>query len=420
MNRICKQPLTLLVSLLVILLAPKSLVAQATFTSDELFNAARKEAFETKNYKKATVLAQQALVLSPNYTDIQVFLGRLYTWSGKTDSARIVFKKILAENPLHEETLQANFDLEYWNDRYPKALELAEVAVSAYPNRENFTTDKVKALRALGKAQEALSTINAFLTSHPSSTEAEKLQTTLKNELSVYKIGLSYTFTYFDKRFSQPWHLAAFSLGKQSKWGSLNLGFNYAHRFGADASELEIESYPSIAKGWYAYVGGATSLSTYGLFAKYRIGFSLYKSLPHGFELEAGLRQLRFSDNTTVYVGGLGKYLGNSFVQVRSYLTPSSLGLSKSFSLSSRIYLSDNRFNYIGFNVGSGVSPDDQSQVNNLKTTLKAFKVGSEYSRIIRQKTTLSVSFAWINEEYQANTFGNQFGLNFGIQRRFR
>jgi hypothetical protein len=82
--------------------------------------------------------------------------------------------------------------------------------------------------------------------------------------------------------------------------------------------------------------------------------------------------------------------------------------------------LSDNRFEYLGFSVGTGVSPDDKAQVNNLTNQLQTFKVGAEYSRNVRQKTTLSVSINWINEEYLASTFGNQFGANFSIQHRFR
>ncbi len=420
MNTINKHTASIFLGLCFIFFCESPLFAQNKASSDDLFTEARKEAFDAKNYKKAIRLAQEALQLSPNYTDIQVFLGRLYTWTEKTDSARFIFKKVLAANPLHEDALQANFDLEYWNYRFPRALEIAEVAVGAYPNRENFTTDKAKALRAMGKAQEALNTIDAFLGSHSASTELQNLQVNLKNELSVYRLGLNYSFTYFDKRFTQPWQLAGLSLGKQYRWGSVNMGINYAHRFGSDATEFELESYPSLAKGLYAYVGGASSISSYGLFAKYRVGLSLYKGLGRGFELEAGFRHLRFSDNTTVYVGGLGKYLGNSFLQLRTYLTPNSNGVSNSFTLSNRFYLSDNRFEYLGFSVGTGVSPDDKAQVNNLTNQLQTFKVGAEYSRNVRQKTTLSVSINLINEEYLASTFGNQFGANFSIQHRFR
>jgi tetratricopeptide (TPR) repeat protein len=149
MNTINKHTASIFLGLCLIIFGESTVFAQNKPSSDDLFTEARKEAFDAKNYKKAISLAQQALQISPNYTDIQVFLGRLYTWTDKTDSARFIFKKVLTANPWHEDVLQANFDLEYWNDRFPKALEIAEVAVNAYPNRENFTTDKAKALRAM-------------------------------------------------------------------------------------------------------------------------------------------------------------------------------------------------------------------------------------------------------------------------------
>lgn len=396
-----------------------SLFAQIETSSDELFLQARKEAFDAKNYSKAIALSKKALEISPKYTDIRVFLGRLYTWTDRPDSARVFLHAVLAENPTHEEALQASFDVEYWNDRFSKALEFAERGAKAYPNGENFAIDVAKTQRALGTPSDALSGIEAFISKNSSSQAIEALRTSLKNELSVYKLGVSYAFNYFDKRFSQPWHLTGLSFGKQYPWGSVNMGLNYAHRFGKGANELELESYPSIAKGFYAYIGAAGAISSVGLFPKYRVGFSLYKSLPHSFELEAGLRHLQFTNNTTIYVTGVGKYVGNSFIHLRSYLTPGNNGLSSSFSLSTKCYLSDQRYDFIGFSLGRGVSPDDQSQVSNLVNRLNTLKAGLDYSKNIRPKTTLAVSASWIYEEYQLDTFGNQFGLSFSFQKRF-
>lgn len=42
-------------------------------SSDELFEQARKQAFESKNYTKAIALSKLALSKSPDYTDISVF-----------------------------------------------------------------------------------------------------------------------------------------------------------------------------------------------------------------------------------------------------------------------------------------------------------------------------------------------------------
>ena len=55
--------------------------AQKSPSSDELFTNARHAAFEDKNYEKAKQLAFEALKKSPDYADIDIFLGRVYSWN---------------------------------------------------------------------------------------------------------------------------------------------------------------------------------------------------------------------------------------------------------------------------------------------------------------------------------------------------
>src|SRR5690348_383736 len=55
--------------------------SQDTLTSDGLFNAARDAAFKQDNYPKAIDYCKRGLTISPAYADINIFLGRLYTWS---------------------------------------------------------------------------------------------------------------------------------------------------------------------------------------------------------------------------------------------------------------------------------------------------------------------------------------------------
>src|SRR5690606_13598529 len=112
--------------------------AQNDLSSDELYVLARKEAFDNSNYPKAVQLSRQALEASPDYHEIRTFLGRLYTWSDKIDSARSAFATVLAKEPSNEDALSASFDLEYWNENYNKALEIAERGLKSHPNSEIF------------------------------------------------------------------------------------------------------------------------------------------------------------------------------------------------------------------------------------------------------------------------------------------
>ena len=54
-------------------------------SSDELFKEARNAAFEQKDYEKTKGLAYQALAQSPGYADIDIFLGRIFTWNHEYD-----------------------------------------------------------------------------------------------------------------------------------------------------------------------------------------------------------------------------------------------------------------------------------------------------------------------------------------------
>lgn len=106
--------------------------AQNSLSSDELFSNARNAAFEDKNYEKAKKLAFEALEKSPNYADVDIFLGRIYSWDHQYDSARIHFLKVLNAKP-NEDASIAYADLEYWNDDYQKSLEICSDALNVYP-----------------------------------------------------------------------------------------------------------------------------------------------------------------------------------------------------------------------------------------------------------------------------------------------
>src|SRR3982751_5107096 len=92
---------------LILLLVLYSLLTEGSFaqetSSDDYFRMARKAAFEENNYTAAILLSKQALEQSPGYTDIELFLGRVYYWSGKADSSMLILKAALDNNPAYED-----------------------------------------------------------------------------------------------------------------------------------------------------------------------------------------------------------------------------------------------------------------------------------------------------------------------------
>src|SRR5215831_20871466 len=71
------------------------LSAQDTSSTDDLFQMARKAAFDENDYPKAKNYCNKILTANPHYIDATVFLGMLYAWNKQYDSAKINFQKAL-------------------------------------------------------------------------------------------------------------------------------------------------------------------------------------------------------------------------------------------------------------------------------------------------------------------------------------
>jgi YaiO family outer membrane protein len=396
-------------------------IAQENLSADEMFVKARKLAFDDKNYPAAIALTKKALVKSPDYTDIEIFLGRLYTFSDKVDSARVVFIEAMRKNPSYEDTYLAYGNLENWNDQSIKALEIVDKGLGYNPKSESLLILKAKILKSLNRYPEANSVLTQTLKFYPKSTEARSLSQSVAYLSAKNTISIGYIQTNFDKQFDDPWHLGNISYGRQTKLGSVIARYNYANRFKTNGSQFEVDLYPKISQIFYAYVSGGYS-NNIGVFPQYRTGFSLYSNLPKSFEAEVGFRTLRFDETTVIYTASLGKYYKNYWFNLRTYLTPSNSSLSQSFSLNVRYY-TGGQDDYLSFKIGTGISPDnDRNSVQlNVRNPykLKSNNASFGYYKSIKQTNLISVNFSYENQEYLPQTRGNQFSVGLGLSKRF-
>ena len=393
--------------------------AQSNLTSDELFKSARDAAFEQKNYPKAIELSKIALKQSPDYADIQIFLGRLYTWSDMPDSARKVFETLLSKKPELEDASLAAGSLEFWNDNPDKALQIVDAGLGFHPNSPSLLLLKAKVLNDLKKWPEANEVVNKVLKINPNETEARALSSRIKDNSTKNKISLTYDYVYFDKQFDNPWHLTSIDYSRQTKIGSVIGRLNYANRFNNNGLQFEVDAYPRISKTFQAYVSGGYS-NNVGVFPNYRGGFSLYANLPKGFEAELGFRYLNFGNNTWIYTASVGKYFKSFWFNLRTFLTPSNNDLSRSVMFTTRYYFGG-ADDYFTLRLGSGLSPDNPQ--NNILIG-KNFKLVSNnallgYRKSFKTFNILLINVGIDNQEYKPDTNGNQFELGIGYLRRF-
>ena len=218
---------------------PLNLLAQ-DLDSDQLFELARKTAFDQKDYPKAVQLSKEALARSPEYTDIQVFLGRLYTWMDKVDSARLVFQQLEQKQVQDADFHLAYASLEYWEDQEAKALALVNRGLDYSPKSMDLRLLKAKILNSQGQYSVAQDIVKTILEEQPANSEARDLWNRLKNQSGDREIGLSYNFLYFDKQFADNWHILGLSYKQGTKLGSLIFKTNFANKFASNGLQFEV------------------------------------------------------------------------------------------------------------------------------------------------------------------------------------
>jgi YaiO family outer membrane protein len=414
---IFKKPLFILL-LLTTLINSNFAFAQQQLSSDELFQQARKAAFERKDYALATELSKKALLVSPDYSDIRIFLGRVYTWWNKTDSARECFKKVLNLQPENEDASSAYADLEYWNNNAQEALLICENGLSFHSQSKVLLLKKAKCLIELKRYKQANDDLAALLKTDPKNAEARSLLEKIKDKSAKNKIGVSYDLATFDKQFDDPWHIVSLDYSRSTKAGSFIGRVNYANRFKTNALQFEADAYPRISRTFYSYINAGISNKS-GVFPQYRSGFSLYANLPKSFEAEAGLRYLYFSDATWIYTASVGKYFKNYWFNLRSYITPATKSVSNSYTFTTRYYFKET--NYFGVALGTGISPDETA--NNIQLAnlykLKSYRISADYRNTFKTLNSILFSFSLLQQEYLPKVTGNEFLFSVGYQRRF-
>ncbi|TDO05484.1 YaiO family outer membrane beta-barrel protein [Sunxiuqinia elliptica] len=394
------------------------------YTSDELFQMARTAAFEEDDYPKAIKLSKQALEISPDYSDIRIFLGRIYTWTDRQKEAREAFRYVLERYPGHEDASMAITDLEYWNDNNQAALEYCNKGLEKHPDSEGLLLKKARILNNMKRFDQAYQVAENLLEQHPENDEARSLQRTIRYDSAKNKLSVSHDFSWFDSKYpahlhDSPWHIVGVDYSRYTKIGSVIGRVNWGRRFDNTAFQYEIDSYPYLAKNIMAYMNVGFSDQS-AVFPRFRAGMSLYFSLPKAFEAEAGARFLRFSSNTWIYVASVSKYYKSYWFNLKTYLVPGNEKISHSYTMTTRYY-TGGADDYWKFSFGYGLSPDDAVSVQNYISDyrLKSAHIGLGFRKSIKRFNVIGLSASYINQEFRKDQKGNQINTSVTYIRKF-
>lgn len=414
----------LIFTIICVLLAGNCLSAQQVFSSDDLFKMARTAAFVQKDYSTAIDLASQALNQSPGYNDIRVFLGRLYTWTDKYELAKAEFRCVLEQKPDFEDASVAITDLEYWKDNYDSALNFCNDGLKHYPESEELLLRKAKILNAQGKRNESFNVATCLIDKYPQNESARSLLQNIHYDSALNKVSISHDFIWFNGNYANhlhhyPWHIVGLDYSRYTSIGSVIARINYGNRFGDKAFQFEMDSYPHLMKNITAYINLGMSDKS-AVFPRYRIGMSLYASLPRSFEAEAGFRLLHFSDNAWIYVGSVSKYYKNFWFNGRAYFVPGNQNISHSYTLITRYYFGGVD-DYLKFSAGYGLSPDEANSVQGFASNyrLRSWQFSSGVRKNIRKFNVIGFSASVINQEFDKAKYGVQVNTSVTYIRRF-
>lgn len=370
--------------------------------SAQTFEEAKNYAF---NSERAKARAICRAILAKGYdSDVSILMGRTYAWDQQYDSARVVLQNVLVQNPNNTDALSALADVEYWNDRYPKALEYCDRILEINPENETVQYQKARILNSAEQYNEAAGVLESILRKNSANSDAIRLLEKVRLELMKNKVSINYTYDYFNNSAYEkdPWQLVYLQYARKTSLGTVIGRVNYANRFDQNAMQLEADAYPKISENDYLYLNYGYSDAS--IFPDHRGGFEWNRSFPKAFEGSLGGRILHFqgSKRVIIYTGSVGKYFGNYWFSLRPFVTPGSDGTSVSTYLIVRRYFSDPE-NYIGLRLGVGSSPDERRLLlnePNQSAQLKSKSVKLDYNHIFNNRWILNTGLAFANEDY--------------------
>jgi YaiO family outer membrane protein len=304
---------------------------------------------------------------------------------------------VLEKDPKNETTWVAAINNDLWSEASFSALEMANKGLQYFPNSEEILLVKAKAEENSQNPEDALNTVAFILSLNSNNVDAQNFKESLNQSLRFNAIGVSSSIDLYSEVFD-PMQFYTLKYKRLTKYGSIIAKGNFSRRFSDNGAQFEVDLYPKIAKGLYAYLNLGFSNSY--LYPDVRFGAELHQSLPHSFEVSLGMRSLKYSSTTNIYTGSVGWYTGNSYWSFRPYVTPGDSGASTSGTLNYRKYNSD-ADNYFSIATGIGFSPE-----------LYRFNFEGNEDQIIKLESQ-KINFGYyFTSKSKQNAWGTQLGIS--------
>lgn len=374
-----------------------------------LLDEAFELAYEGK-HAPARKKIESLLLEDTEHLKARALLARTLSWQGHYAKARSEFNKVLANHKNEEALWISAIKNELYAGENYIALGLAYKAQGHIENSQELSRLVDMAYSRVEnhkypKWQDEIARSETRKKNHPSAKkELDEVQQGVENVEPLNRIGVDNMVTVFDQRYD-PWFFSSVSYRRQTKIGAIIPRLNFSSRLGTNGVQYDIDAYPKFLKRFYAYLNYGYSNST--IYPRQKMGGDIYVNLPGAIEFSAGGRFIKTNtQDIKAITNSLGHYRGNYYFSLRSFITPRSDGLTRfSGNLLVRKYLKDAE-NYIGFNIGMGVSPELRQFFSSDETLLA--------------ETILFIESQRINLEYQftGHSKKNIYRARIGVRRQ--
>jgi len=390
--------------------------AQDSFDPDELLIQARDLILNDK-YLEGRKIAFRALAKYPDYADILILVGRSYAWEGKNDSASVYLSRAIVADPTYEDGYVGYLDNLSWAEQYDEAHRILGIAKKAFgePLPDEIRYKESRLLYFEEKYEESYKIAESLFEKKYKKDEMLSFMQTLQRFKRNNAVGIGYDYDNFRGDIS-PWNTFSVYGRTTTKWtGSLIGRVTQSSRFDNTGTLFELDAYPSLGKNAYAYfnIGG----SGVSFFPNFRVGASIYYSLPKSWEIEGGYRYLKFSDATNIYTASLGKYLGNWWLNLRANLIPGTKsGLGTSGNLQARYYFKTGE-DFVSVQVSTGVSPDEESR--DPSQLLDSYRARIGYQQLVTDRIRIDAYTGYSRNELSPGRYRDDLNISLGFEYRF-
>ena len=301
------------------------------------FQLARLLSF-THQHEEAIRLYTELLSTRPANSDLLLGRGRTYAWEGRWAESEADLTSVTWLLPDYADAWAALGDLYLWSGRPAEAVKAYAHWVALRPDEPAAYLARSRAYRALERPEpQAVAPGSLHWLAHVGDT------------YSNFSAGRS------------AWSEYDASIRGFFPRGSLAAESLVARRFSLTDHAFALDGY---ADAWpRAYLNLRYQYSpTATLYPQQAYRAELFQGIGRGWEPSVSYDHMSFtSSNVDMYGVGVGKYVGNWFLRLRTLLIPSTTGLGVSHRAIARYYFSGNADDYLemngGFSHGSELLP---------------------------------------------------------------